>query len=197
VGVDVGVKHDTAAVVRLTREGERFVLVGHRIWTPSPEAPLDLERTIETYLRELQARGRLARVLADPWQFHRSISTLQAAGVPIVEFPQTSANTTRMGQVLFDALTGRNLRLYPADDLRAQALNTVAVESPRGWRIAKEKASRKIDAIVALAMACIAAIDYGTTDEGGMAKIVNGRLVSVSSEQWDQWAWHNYWRTAR
>jgi hypothetical protein len=64
-----------------------------------------------------------------------------------------------MGQALFDLLTGKTLRLYPADDLRAQALNTVAIESPRGWRLAKEKASRKIDAVVALAMACVAALD--------------------------------------
>ena len=41
---------------------------------------------------------------------------------------------------------------------RRQALNTVAVESTRGWRIAKEKTGKKIDAIVALAMACSAAL---------------------------------------
>jgi hypothetical protein len=40
-----------------------------------------------------------------------------------------------------------------SDELRQQALSTVGVENPRGWRIAKEKASKKIDAIVALAMA--------------------------------------------
>ena len=56
-----------------------------------------------------------------------------------------------MGQTLFDLLTGLNLEVYPSDELRQQALSTVAVENPRGWRIAKEKASKKIDAIVALA----------------------------------------------
>jgi hypothetical protein len=50
--------------------------------------------------------------------------------------------------------------LYPSDELRQQALSTVAIENPRGWRIAKEKASRKIDAIVALAMACCAAMAH-------------------------------------
>jgi hypothetical protein len=34
----------------------------------------------------------------------------------------------------------------------------VSVETPRGWRIAKEKASHKIDAAIALVMACVAAI---------------------------------------
>jgi hypothetical protein len=50
--------------------------------------------------------------------------------------------------------------LYPSDELRQQALSTVAIENPRGWRIAKEKASRKIDAIVVLAMACCAAMAH-------------------------------------
>ena len=43
--------------------------------------------------------------------------------------------------------------------MRAQALSTVAVESPRGFRLAKEKAGKKIDLIVALSMACLAALD--------------------------------------
>ena len=64
-----------------------------------------------------------------------------------------------MGQTLFDLLNGRVLRVYAADDLRQQALNTVAVETPQRWRIAKEKAAKKIDAIVALAIACVAAIE--------------------------------------
>jgi phage terminase large subunit-like protein len=120
---------------------------------------MDLERTIEEYVLQLNERFRVVEVLCDPYQLHRSITTLQGKGVKIREFPQTSGNTTLMGQTLFDLLNGRNLRLYPAADMREHALNTVAVESPRGWRIAKEKSSKKIDAIVALAMACVAAVE--------------------------------------
>lgn len=63
-----------------------------------------------------------------------------------------------MGQTLFDLLTGKNLVFYASDELRQQALSTIAIENPRGWRIAKEKTSKKIDAIVALTMACVAAM---------------------------------------
>jgi phage terminase large subunit-like protein len=84
---------------------------------------------------------------------------LKAAGLAIEEFPQTVGNTVRMGQTLFDLLRSRRLVLYPDAALRQQAMNTVAIESPRGFRIAKEKASRRIDAIVALAMACCAALE--------------------------------------
>jgi len=159
VGVDASTKHDSSAVVAVRWDQERLAVATHRIWRPSPEHPLDLEATIEQYLRDLHARYPVRAILCDPFQLHRSITTLKAAGLPIEEFPQTSGNTTQIGQVLFDLLSGRNLRLYPSDELRAQALNTVAVASARGFRIAKEKSAKKIDAIVALAMACVAAID--------------------------------------
>lgn len=146
VGVDAGIKYDTAAGVGLLRDGDRLVLATHRIWKPSPVESLDIEATIEQYLRELHAGYLVRTILVDPYQLHRTITTLSSAGLPIEEFPQTTANTTRMGQALFDLLHGRNLRLYPAEDLHAQAMNTIAVESPRGWRIAKEKAAKKIDA---------------------------------------------------
>ena len=158
VGVDAATKHDTAAVVAVTWVDDTLRLVTHRIWTPSPSEPLDLEATIERYLRELWQRFPVARIVIDPWQMVRSITTLRSAGLPVEELPQTTATTTAMGQTLFEVLSGRRVMLYQADDLRTQALNTVAIETPRGWRIAKEKASRKIDAISALAMACFTAV---------------------------------------
>jgi hypothetical protein len=156
----VGIKHDNAArvAVKWDDKGERLILVSHRIWKPTPTQPLNLEDTVEQDLRDLNDRNQVVEILADPYQMHRSITTLEAAGLPIREFAQTQANCTLMGQTLFDLLTWLNLEIYPADELRQQALSTVAVESPRGWRIAKEKASKKIDAIVALAMACCAAM---------------------------------------
>ncbi len=75
------------------------------------------------------------------------------------EFSQTPQNLTRMGQTLLDVLRGRNLCLYPDDQLRAQALSTARSNRREAFRLAKEKASKKIDAIVALSMACVAALD--------------------------------------
>ncbi len=158
VGVDAGIKSDNAAVVAVYWQGDRLAIGAHRIWRPSKEHPLDIEATIEAYLEDLNSRYLLEKVLCDPYQLHRTITTLKAKGLPIEEFPQTQANTTRMGQGLWDLLQSRNLLAYPSEELRDQALATVAVENPRGWRIAKEKASRKIDAIVALSMAAVAAV---------------------------------------
>jgi hypothetical protein len=41
--------------------------------------------------------------------------------------------------------------------MRLAISRAVAIETPRGWRIAKEKQAHKIDVVVALAMACHAA----------------------------------------
>ena len=143
-------------------DGDKLALVSHRIWRPSPREPLDLEGTIEEYLRELYDRYSVVEILCDPYQLHRSITTLKEAGLPIREYAQSSPNLTQMGQTLFDLLNGKNLRMYPADDLKQHAMNTVAVESVRGWRIAKEKTSKKIDGIVALAMGCVSAMGNKT-----------------------------------
>lgn len=91
----------------------------------------------------------------------RSIQTLQAKGLSIVEYPQVLGNLTQMGTTLSEFINGRKLHLYPATDLREHSLNAVAIESVRGWKIAKEKASGKVDALVALAMACRAAVEAG------------------------------------
>lgn len=192
VGVDAAQKHDTAAVVAVHWDGTKLVLANHRIWKPTPMDPLNLEETLEAYLRDLHARFQIREIVCDPWQMARSIATLRAAGLPIRELPQTSASTTQFGQALFDALNGRNLLIYPDAELRQQALNTVAVESTRGWRIAKDKSSKKIDAIVALAMACLAAVETGQTSHrmqviqlagfGGFSQSVPAS--SISLEDW-------------
>ena len=172
VGVDIGLKGDYAAVVIVERDGDRITLARYRLWKPSANNPLNLEATIEWYIRELCSDDLVHLVLVDPWQAASSIQRLRAAGIPIQEYAQTVQGTTKMAQVLYDLLRGSNLRMFPDEELRQQAMNAVAVETPRGFRIAKEKASRKIDAIVALSMACVAAVDtpvyvpFGLIDTG-------------------------------
>ncbi len=59
-----------------------------------------------------------------------------------------------MGVTLITAIQSRSLRVYPDADLRQQALNVVAVEKPDGMmRMDKARSGRKIDAVVAMAIA--------------------------------------------
>jgi hypothetical protein len=63
------------------------------------------------------------------------------------------------GHNLYELTRDHNLRLSPDAELRAHALNAAALESARGWRLAKEKSSRAIDGLVALSFACLDAVE--------------------------------------
>lgn len=158
VGVDAGIKSDTSAVVAVTKKDNRVLLVAHRKWTPSKANPIDLEETIEKYLLELKKRFHIIEVRYDPYQLHRSGTSLAKNGLKMVEFPQSVPNLTEMGQNLFDLIKGGNLKLYKDDDMRTHAQNARAQETPRGFRIVKGKSTKKIDLMIALAMAALGAV---------------------------------------
>jgi phage terminase large subunit-like protein len=81
--------------------------------------------------------------------------TLAKKGLPMQEYPQTIPNLTEMGQGLYDLVKGGGIVFYPDKELRKEANVAIAKETTRGFRIAKEKTSAKIDQIVALAMAAV------------------------------------------
>jgi phage terminase large subunit-like protein len=157
IGVDASVKHDSTAIVACTLVDQRVRLVTHRIFQPSPTEPLDFEAAIEETLIELCERFAVRKILFDPYQMQATAQRLQKRGLPIREFPQTSANLTIASQNLYELVEGRNLILYRDAAMRLSASRAIAIETSRGWRIAKEKQSHKIDVIVALGMAAHAA----------------------------------------
>jgi phage terminase large subunit-like protein len=163
VGVDASVKRDSTAVVACTfdHHAKKIRLVWHRVFQPSTKEPLDFEVTIEQTLLDLRRRFYVREVRYDPYQLVAVAQRLTAAGLPMVEFPQSAPNLTESSTNLYEAVKGRNLVVYPDDDVRLAVSRSVAVETGRGWRIAKEKASHKIDVVVAIAMAALGAAHQG------------------------------------
>ncbi len=155
VGVDASVKKDRSAVVSVYKEGGKIKLGPKRFWQPTSKDPMDLEETMEAYLLDLYAGYSLRSVKYDPFQFHRSATTLAKKGLPMQEYPQTVPNLTEIGQNLYDLVEYGNLILYGCKDLRQEAASSIAKDTGRGLRIVKEKSSKKIDQIVSLAMAAI------------------------------------------
>jgi phage terminase large subunit-like protein len=162
VGIDASYKHDSAAIVvtGFDRNTQMVRLISHRVFQPSPDAPLDFELTIESYLLDLKRRFQLRLVRYDPYQMVATAQRLAKAGIPIEEFPQTVPNLTASSQNLFDLIQSQALVLYPNEEIRLAVSRAVAIEGPRGWRIGKDKQAFKIDVVVALAMsvhaACVA-----------------------------------------
>jgi phage terminase large subunit-like protein len=160
VGVDASIKHDSTAIVATTWDpkAQQVRLVAHRVFQPSPEQPLDFEKTIVNTLLELQKCFQLRQVVFDPWQMVAVAQRLTRAGIAVQEFPQSPANLTVASQNLYDLIQGGNLVVYADAAMRLAISRTIAVETPRGWRISKEKQAHKIDVVVAMAMACHAAV---------------------------------------
>ncbi len=164
IGCDASTKRDRTALVAVTydREAKRARLVTHRTFQPTAENPLDFEATIEATLLDWRQRYHVRAVKFDPWQMAAVAQRLRRAGLPMEEFAQTVGNLTAASTNLFEILKGRNLLLYADDELRRAVSQAVAAETSRGWRITKERASHKVDAVVALASAALAAVQDGT-----------------------------------
>jgi len=162
IGVDASIKNDSSGIVAVTKQGDRIVLVRHQKWQPSKKNPLDMEESLERYIKELNEQFTVKSVYYDPFQFHRSAMTLSKDHIKMIEFPQTMDRITAMSQNLYDLIMGRNLLLYPDSEMRKHAQKAVATETPRGWRIVKKQASHKIDLIIALAIACQGAVNMRT-----------------------------------
>lgn len=164
LGVDAGLKRDSAAVAAVAYgdETHKARLVGHRIFYPRKGETLDLEDTLEAAVRDFDQRFRVIEVRFDPWQFMRSSQALAKDGISMQEFPQSLPNLTAMSTNLYELMKGGNLIAYPDADIRLAMQRAVAVETTRGLKISKEKASHRIDIVVAIAIAALGAVAGGT-----------------------------------
>ena len=158
--VDASVKRDATALVACTydKKAKCVRLVAHKVFTPTRGDPIDFEATVEATLLEWKERFRLRKVWTDPYQMAAVAQRLAKAHVKIEEYPQTVPNLTAATSNLFDLLQSRSIVLYPDAAMRLAISRAVLHESSRGWRLDKLKQSHKIDLIVALSMAALAAV---------------------------------------
>jgi hypothetical protein len=203
VGLDASVKRDSTAIVAVTWDdrAKKVRLVAHRVFQPKPDDPLDFESSIERTVRELCARFQVAEVRFDLWQMQAVAQRLMKLGVPMREFPQSVPNLTAAGSNLFELIKGRGIVFYPDDGIRLAMNRAIAIETPRGFRIAKEKTSHKIDVVVALAMASVACVEQGQFQPGITGPIIirasdAPHLGSAASGSWAEigglTAWENF-----
>ena len=160
VGVDASVKRDATALVACTydKKAKCVRLVQHKVFTPTPGDPIDFETTVEATLLDWNKRFRLRKIYFDPFQMVAVAQRLEKRHLKIEPFPQTVPNLTEATQNLFDLIQSRGVVLYPDAAMRRAVTHAVIHESSRGWRLDKLKQSHKIDLVVALSMAALAAI---------------------------------------
>jgi phage terminase large subunit-like protein len=196
VGVDGSLKRDSSAIVAVAfdRNTQRVRLVFYRIFQPSQSEPLD-ELSIEATLLDLAKRFRIQRILYDPYQLAASMQRLAKQGLPVEEYPQTLDRLTAMGQQLYDLIMGQAFIAFPSEAMRLAISRTVAVENSRGWRISKEKASFKIDVVVALAMACFAAVKAQGESSFSLEQMLANERAPSTDEAADKKQSEDFYRT--
>jgi phage terminase large subunit-like protein len=160
VGVDASVKRDSTALVACTYDKKAKVvrLVTHKVFVPTPGDAINFEDTVEATLLDWRKRFLLRKVWFDPFQMEAVAQRLAKAGIKIEPYAQTVPNLTAATSNLFDLIQARQLVLYPDAAMRLAISRAIIVESSRGWRLDKLKQAHKIDTVVALSMAALAAV---------------------------------------
>lgn len=151
VGVDVGLKRDSTAVVVAQRRPDGRLHVQARIWLPRADEAVDLG-DIMKHLRELDGTYDVEAIAFDPRLFELPAQMLADEGLPMVEMPQSLERMTPAFGSLLEAIKRGELSHDGDTAFTTQVLNAVPRYSERGFTLAKGRSRGRIDAAYALAM---------------------------------------------
>jgi phage terminase large subunit-like protein len=163
LGVDLGLKHDKAAVVVVhktditTEDGlPCYAVRAHVIDPPGGGVSLSIG-DVEQQIRDLAREFDVQQVLYDPWRFERSAQLLGDEGLLMVEHPMSNERMAPASERLYEAVIERRI-IHDGDaTLAAHVAAGVTVDTERGWRLTKRKAKDFVDALMALVIAFNAA----------------------------------------
>ena len=158
IGCDASTKHDSTAVVGVQYDyaSDQLSIAFHRIWTPTPEEPMDFEKTLEQYILDRHNEGfNIAAIVYDPTQLHRSMTRLSTTIPNIREYVQTLGNMTKCSETLYSVFKNQKLWVYRDKELREHMKHAQSEDKGKGFRIVKPKKAsvHHTDAAIALAMA--------------------------------------------
>ena len=154
LGFDGSFSGDASVIVGVTIEEKPHVFVV-KAWEKQPEDREDWRvdtLEVENTIIQFCAEHNVKEVACDPFRWQRSMQVLQDHGIPIVEWPSTSA--ARMIPAcskFYDAVVNQRIT-HDGNALLARHISNAVVKTDRlGPRIVKEHrgSPRKIDAAVA------------------------------------------------
>lgn len=157
VGVDVGLKRDSTAVVAVQERPDGRRHVQARVWTPTPDGRLDVADAMQ-HLRDLADTYDLRMVSYDPRFFDLPAQMLADEGLPMVEIPQHVDRMTQVVGATYEAIK-RGEITHDRDDLFTQhVLAAIPRFNERGFTLAKGKSRGRIDACIAMCLAVHASL---------------------------------------
>lgn len=152
VGVDVGLKRDSTAVVCLQRRPDGRLHARCRLWVPTRSEPVDVTDVMH-HLRQLDAVYRLVEVSFDPRFFDVPAKMLEDEGLPMIEIPQSVEYMTPAVGSTFEMIKRAELSHDGDSGFGMHVLDAVPRFNERGFTLAKGKSKGRIDAAVALCLA--------------------------------------------
>jgi phage terminase large subunit-like protein len=162
VGVDVGIYHDTTAVVWAHVLGDGRMLLRARVWAAdetakahfySGDGHVHLEDVEAFIFEQLATKFRIREVAFDPHFFARSAELLEDRGLTMVEYASSSATMKDAYQGFYQDVLESRLAHNGDPILAAHIGATAAIMTERGWRLRKLRNSERIDATIAAVLA--------------------------------------------
>lgn len=161
-GLDMALKHDTAAMVAAQKRSDGRIVV--ECWTWQPDGSTIDVQAVEAKVRELHRTGQLVECHYDPAFFERSAQALADDGINMLEFPQSAARMVPACGQAFELIAGGKVA-HNGDPVLADHVNSAEPRtSGEGWRLSKGRSKRKIDACIAMVMALDAVTRRADTD---------------------------------
>ncbi len=152
VGVDIGLKHDTTAVVVGQRRPDGVLHTTAKIWQPTEDQVIDVS-AVMAYLRQLDLGYNLIEIAYDPRHFELPATALADEGLPMVEFPQSPERMVPACGSLYEAIMRLEISHNGTADYERHILNAIATYTDStGFRLSKKNSRGKIDAAIALAL---------------------------------------------
>lgn len=151
LGVDVGFRHDSTAIVTAQRRPDGRLHVVCRIWKVKPGQTTDIDAIMD-YVRDQHRTYDVVEIAYDPAFFQLPAQRLANEGLPMIETPQ---QITRMAPAFADLLRSikqRELSVENDREFETHVLNGRAKHVQRGFTLYKMDLNLKIDACYALAL---------------------------------------------
>jgi phage terminase large subunit-like protein len=151
VAVDMALKHDSVAVVRVEQLPDGRLAVTARIWRPDGDTQID-HLDVFTYAKDLAVGSGFRGVVYDPRFFEVPARLLEDAGILAIQFDQSPQRMAPACGLTFDLII-RHVIVHDGDpDLDEHVKHAAKRVQDRGFTLSKGKSKQQIDATIGMCM---------------------------------------------
>lgn len=152
VGVDIGIKRDSTAVVTVQYKPDGKLHAFCKLWIPTTDEPVDATDVMQ-YLRDLCDTYRVGAISYDPRFFDVPAKMLYDDGLPMVEVPQSVERMTPIIGNVYELIKSGDITHDKDVPFSEQVLNAIPRFNERGFTLKKNQSRGRIDGAIALSLA--------------------------------------------